>query len=175
MAPSTDAGSVVQSLAEGRQDRRFRVPHAAAHEDAARLEVEVAAHAHAGAARRRRALPGELGALRGLVGRLVLREADVAVDAERRACGVGTKRQSTGGEAVRQGDAERLEGLLDESLVVGLARLEPGPIVVLREVGQELQGVGLKPSNGPGMVGVPVIVASADSASALSTFHSRLL
>ena len=34
----------------------------------------------------------------------------IAVDAEGRACGVGKKGQSTGSEAVREGDAERLEG-----------------------------------------------------------------
>ena len=40
---------------------------------------------------------------------------------------------------------ERLQRLLEEPLVVGLARLEPGLVVVRGEVGEELDRFGEKP------------------------------
>jgi len=46
------------------------------------------------------------------------------------------------GESVGQRQAERLERLLEQALVVALAWLEPGPVVVLGEISQELDPFG---------------------------------
>jgi hypothetical protein len=66
-----------------------------------------------------------------VVGRLVLGEPNIAVDSERRP-----------GRVTLERDAQRLEWLLEEALVVGLAWLEPGPLIVVGDVDQELDGLG---------------------------------
>jgi hypothetical protein len=81
----------------------------------------------------------------GLVRRLVLREADVAIDPERRTGRVGGQRQPGRCEPFGQRHAQGLERSLEQALVLRFARLEPGAIVVGRQVGQELHGVGLEP------------------------------
>ena len=131
---------------EGVEARLLGSPQPAPGIHLARLEVEVAA-ARVGA---RVDLPCPAAGLDprkarpevGLVGRLVLAEAGVAVDPERRAPGIGAEREAACLEALRQRAAERLQGLLQQALVVRLARREPGPVVVAREVGQELDPVG---------------------------------
>ena len=100
------------------------MPHPAASEHLARLEMEVAAHSPT-LARRSLADPREARRNLRLVGGFVGRETDVAVDPERRVGRVGPERQSPRLEPLRQFPAQRLERLLEQSLVVCLARLEP--------------------------------------------------
>src|SRR5437588_10872717 len=77
-----------------------------------------------------------------LVRRLVLREPHVAIDPERRAYRVGGERDAGGSEALVEGDAEGLERLLQQPLVVCLSWLEPGAVVVLGKLSEELDGLG---------------------------------
>src|SRR5262249_36894157 len=83
-------------------------------------------------------MPREARRHRRLVRALVLREPDVAVDAERRLRGVRVERDVPAPELLLERDAQLLEGLPEQALVLALARLEPLARVVLREVGQEL-------------------------------------
>src|SRR4029078_12993464 len=86
--------------------------------------------------------PREARAEMALVRRLVLAEASVAVDPERRALRVRGHRPAAGLQSFCERRDHGLEGLLEEPLVLGLARLEPGPVVVHGEVRQELDRVG---------------------------------
>ena len=127
-------------------------PHAAADVHLAGLEVEVAAVPVGGAigldqAAVGRALePREARPEVRLVRRLVLREARVAVDPEDRALGIGEERDVAGRQALRQRGDQRLDRFLEQPLVVGLARVEPVALVVRREVGQEVDGLGPEPA-----------------------------
>src|SRR6185503_51218 len=96
-------------------------------EDLARLEVEVATAAPT-AERRQRPVGGPVGIGEArtdvrLVRRLVLREPDVAVDAERRPARVRRQRDPASRELLVEGQAEGFQGLLQQALVVALARL----------------------------------------------------
>ncbi len=125
--------------------------HAPADVHLAGLEVEVAAVrvGHALGADERpigtRLEPGERGAQVGLVGRLVLGESRVAVDPEDRVLRIGAQRDAARLEPLGQGRDELLQRHLQQPLVVGLARLEPRPLVVLGELGEEVDGVGREP------------------------------
>ena len=118
----------------GGEPGRLRMPHAAADVDLARLEVEVAA----GPARP--ASPRHTGSWRS-------RTACTATCPSRSACrgrsGTATAPDRAGADRasrqpIRERHAERLERLLHEALVVGLAGLEPGPVVVGGELRQEV-------------------------------------
>ena len=85
-----------------------------------------------------------------LVRRLVLAEADVSVDAERGPGRVGPERDPARPERLVERDAQRLERVLEESLVVGLSRLEPGALVVLGQVGEELDRLAPEALEQPG-------------------------
>src|SRR6266516_771758 len=111
------------------------MPDAAADEDLARLEVEVPATRMSG----RRGTsdipgsvfcPGQGRADVRLVRRLVLREADVAIDPEWRFGRIGSKRNATSPEALLERHHQGLEWLLQQPLVLRLARLEPRSLVV---------------------------------------------
>ena len=143
---------------EGGQDRRLRMPHAAPDEDVAGCQVEVAARPVSfggtdGPVRGRRMLdPREACADVRLVWRLVLGEAGVAIDPERRPRRIRLERDAPrrepGGERLDEGD----QRLLEEPLELRLARLEPGAVVVGRQVGQELDR--LRPKAGEGRAGL---------------------
>src|SRR5438876_6017375 len=84
----------------------------------------------------------------GLVRRLVLGKAHVAVDPEERPRRVGGKWQAALRELLGESDAQGLEWLLEQAFVVGLPRLEPGAVVVRGEIRQELDGLGPKAGEG---------------------------
>src|SRR6185369_15647625 len=84
--------------------------------------------------------PREGRAEMALVRRLVLAEARIAIDAERRALRVGQHRHAACLEALGEGRDHGLERLLEQALVFGLAWLEPGAVVVHGQVGEELDG-----------------------------------
>ena len=111
------------------------MPHAAAGKHLARLKVEVRADAAAAFAG-----PREAGRDVCLVRRLVGREADVAVDAERGPCRIGPQGHAARLETLSECQAQQLERLLEQTLVVGLVRLEPRSVVVEGEVHEELDG-----------------------------------
>ncbi len=135
-------------LAERVEGGLLRHPHAAAGVHLAGLEMEVPA-VRVGALVGRAAFdPREARSDVRLVRALVLAEAGVAVDPEDRALRVGLERDASGSEAIGERGDERFQRLLEEPLVVGLAWLEPGPVVVRREVGEELDRFGEKPLNG---------------------------
>ena len=92
--------------------------------------------------------PREAGAEVGLVRRLVAREARVPVDPERRPLGVRDQRDAAGLEPFGERDHQQLHRLLDQALEVGLARLEPRPVVVGGEVRHELDALGGEPREG---------------------------
>ena len=118
-----------------RQLSRLRMPHSAAGEHLARLHVEVGADpaAVAGPRKARRYMR--------LVGRLVCGEADVSVDPERRMSGIRPKWKAACLEPPGKGKAQTFQRLLEQTLVFGLPRLEPRPLVVQRQLDQELDGV----------------------------------
>ena len=80
-----------------------------------------------------------------LYGDLSLAESGVAVDPEDRALGISLQRQSPLVEGLGQGGDERLHRPLQEGLVFRLARLEPGPVVVLRSSARKSVASGRKP------------------------------
>ena len=135
---------VVDDLLAERVERRLLGhPHPAAGVHLAGLEVEVAAvRVGAPSWGEPPADPREARPDVGLVRRLVLAEAGVAVDPEDRALRVGLERDAARLEALGERGDERLQRLLEEPLVIGLARLEPGPVVVRGEVGEELDRFG---------------------------------
>src|SRR5205807_1195149 len=92
-----------------------------------------------------RVLPRKPGAEIGLVGRLVLRKADIPVDPEGRLGGVRPERHTPRPKALIQGHAERLERFLQQPLVLPLARLEPRSVVVGGQVGEELDPLATEP------------------------------
>src|SRR5256885_15824879 len=118
-----DAARVVDDQpAEGVEPRLLRVPHPAADVDLARRKVEVAADAMRSPfgdlrAVRIRARPREARRDVGLVRRLVLREPDVAVDAERGPAGIRGERDTARVEPLPERGDERLERLLEQPLV----------------------------------------------------------
>src|SRR6185503_3504737 len=79
-----------------------------------------------------------------LVRRLVLREPDVTVDAERRLL-VGAQRYPAVSESIAEREAQRLERLFEEALEVRLARLEPVALVVGAQLEQESHRIGREP------------------------------
>src|SRR4051812_6153028 len=86
-----------------------------------------------------------------VVGRLVLREADVAIDPEWRPSWIRLERDPPCLEPLAQRDAQRLEWPLQEPFVVGLPWVEPRAVVVVGEVHQELDGLGREPGEGVGL------------------------
>src|SRR5207248_3711860 len=136
-------GVLEHEAAPGSERPGIGVPHPATHEDLAGREVKVAAAASAAARNGRPGKPLDIGEARAdvcLVGRLVLREADVAVDPERRFGGIRRQRDVLRAEPLVQRRAVLLERWFEETLELRLARLEPGAIVVLGEVREELDG-----------------------------------
>ncbi len=132
--------------AEGLEDLAGRHPYATPDVHVAGREVEVpAGAADLGTLGRHRrgplTEPWEAGTEVGLVGRFVPAEAGVPVDAEGRSPRVGEHRDPALGEAPGQRRCERLDGLLQQPIVVALARREPGPIVVLGKLDEELDGI----------------------------------
>ena len=83
-----------------------------------------------------------------LYGDLSRREARVAVDPERRSLRIGDQRDAARLEPLGERDHQQLHRLLDQALVVGLARLEPRPVVVGGEIRHELDAVGGEPGEG---------------------------
>jgi hypothetical protein len=80
-----------------------------------------------------------------VVGCVFLAESDIAVDAERRPGWIGAERDPARLEPIGQGDDQGLDGFLEQTLVLALPRLEPGSVVVLREVDRELDGLRAEP------------------------------
>ena len=143
-----DASSILDDgRPEGGQDRRLRMPHAAADVDVAGRQVEIAAGPMAfgcadGAVPAVVLLdPREARRRRSSCTAIVLGEARVAVDPERRPRRICLERDAlrrkSGGERLDQGD----QRLLEEPFELRLAGLEPGAVVVCRQVGQELDGL----------------------------------
>ena len=145
-------GVLGDGLPERRQLGRRRMPHPAPDVDLAGSQVEVAARVAALAVGLDAALgPRERGRDVRLVRRLVLREADVAVDPERRAGRIGRRAGCRASRnALVEGDAQRLERPLEQPLVLGLARREPRPVVVLGQVDQEIDRLGSEAGEGVG-------------------------
>ena len=123
----------------------LRRPHPTTGEHVPRCEVEVRTVAVDHVVGARCALdPGNAGADVGLVRRLVLREARVAVDPEDRPLRIGPQRDAASREPVVEGGDQRLHRLLEQPLEVGLPRLKPGAVVVGREIEEELDRLGLE-------------------------------
>src|SRR6185503_673194 len=121
------------------------------HIDLAGLEMEIAAAAvdvlgvrPAGRSVAPITDPAEAGRDVRLVRRLVLGEAGVAIDPERRSRRVCPERQVPSVELLVESEAEGGKRLFQQSLVLGLAGLEPAPVVVLGEIDQELDRLGLE-------------------------------
>src|SRR5579859_960980 len=117
-----------------------RHPHPAAHEALARLHVEVESRAapHRLAPHRAGPVPMiEPAGRMNLVGRLVLRESNVPVDAEHGPLGVADDL----GRETRQPDVHLLDQLAhrrdDRTVVLRAMRVEPRLFVVARETAQE--------------------------------------
>ena len=113
-------------VADAAEGGAVRVPDAAAGEAHAGLQVEV----EAGRVRVLTRLVAEVGADVGLVGRLVLGEARVPVDAEERAAvgpGVGAEVRADLGQRRGEGLDEVEHGVPHLRPVARLVRLEPGP------------------------------------------------
>ena len=120
------------------QRRRVRVPDTDAGERTAGLEVEVVAR-RVGVFREQVA---EVDPGLRLVRRLVLREADVAVDAEERAAGGSRVGAKVGADLVEErGEvADELQRrFLDAFFVAALVGLKPLAVVVPAELAQELE------------------------------------
>ena len=111
------------------QGDRLWAVQPAARVDLPGLQVEIGA--------RSPARGHEPGAGGRLVRGLVLAEAHVAVDPEGRPGRVGRERQAARREPVGERCAKRLEGNLQQPLVLGLAGREPGAVVVRCEVREE--------------------------------------
>ncbi len=135
------AGGIVEhEIADAPLRFRFRVPDAGTQETAARLHVQVergCRHGLAAFVEKTRAGPG-------LVGRLVVREARVAVDAEQRTAGaarVGAVVRADRQQVRLQVGDQALEGLLEVRLVVVAVIVEPLARVVARQRAQELEAL----------------------------------
>src|SRR3546814_2042309 len=130
------AGVLEEELPHAPLRRCFRMPQPCADEAVARLQVQVE--------RRRRHLLAPLveqaRALPGLVRRLVVGEARVALDADQRAAHglrFGTVVLAHGKQVRLQVGKQRLEGAAHVRLVVGLVRLEPRALVVAGQSAQK--------------------------------------
>src|SRR5438105_3112187 len=133
------SSAIDDGLPPGCEHCRLRLPRSAADVHLARAEVEVATNAALPVIGRRVAGdPSEAGAQVRLVRRLVLGKPDVPIDPKRRLRGIGPKRNLSGPKPLVQRDAQRFQWLLEQTLVVGLARLEPGAVVVVSQVRKEL-------------------------------------
>src|SRR6185369_11602484 len=81
----------------------------------------------------------------GLVRRLVLGEPGIAVDPEDRPLRIRLERNPALVECICQRADERFHRLLEEFLVFRLAWLEPRAVVVLGELGEEVDRFGAEP------------------------------
>ena len=142
--------------AEGRELGRRRMPHPAADVDLAGRHVEVAARVAALAEAVRAVRAAALGPWErrgdvGLVRRLVLGEPDVAVDPERRPGRIGIERDAARRESHRRGRGiSASSGSLSSRSYSPLRGVNQRAVVVLGEVGQELDGLGREAREGLG-------------------------
>src|SRR5207342_1498910 len=120
--------------------RGFRMPNAGTDEAVAGLDVDV----EGGRIDFAETLVIQARARVGLVGRLVVGEARVAMDAEQRAAdraGIGAVLRADRGEVRLQVRKQLEEGAAHLRVVVGLVRLEPLAIVVAGQAAQELEAL----------------------------------
>ncbi len=131
-------------LANGLQVCRLRAVHASKHHGPGRTNLKVQARS----AMLRKLAVGQQAANLGLERRLVLAEAGVPVDPEKRGAGRGLEFRGEGREIHREALDERQHPGLHLAFVLVPVRVEPLAVVVPLERPQERQRLRRKPGNG---------------------------